>query len=64
MNQKIITGDCINCESSFGVQYYTELTSRDLPVYCPFCGEAIEDVTEEYIDEEETYVEEDDWDKW
>lgn len=60
MKQKAISGDCINCESTYGVSYYKEMVSDDEPLYCPFCGESIEDVTEEYI-EDDNYEEEQDW---
>lgn len=63
MDQKVITGDCINCESTFGLQYYVELTSAELPTFCPFCGEPIEDINEEYIDEDESYEDDENWDE-
>ena len=53
MNQKSITADCQNCESTFGVDYMEELVSQDYPEYCPFCGEAIEDIQESYIEDED-----------
>lgn len=63
MDQKIVTGDCINCESTFGLQYYRELASAEFPSYCPFCGEPIEDINEEYIDEDESYEDNENWDE-
>lgn len=62
MNQKVVTGDCLNCESTFELNYFKEYASAELPQYCPFCGEMIEDVNEEYIDEEEDYGDDGDWD--
>jgi hypothetical protein len=60
MNEKVLSCDCSNCESSFGVQYYTEYVSLDEPQFCPFCGETIDDIQEEYIEEEENF-EDDEW---
>ncbi len=53
MSDKIITADCNNCESTFEIAYEVELVSDELPSFCPFCGEAIEDVTEQVYEEEE-----------
>lgn len=63
MTEKIITGDCLSCESSYSIQYVEELVSSEYPEHCPFCGETIEDISEEYIDEED-YSEDDEegWD--
>lgn len=58
MNEKIITGECVSCESSYGIQYVEQLVSSEYPEFCPFCGETIEDITEEYI-EDEDYSEDD-----
>ena len=57
---KIVTGECLNCESSYEVAYIEQVVSSELPEFCPFCGEPIEDITEDYIDEED----EDDDTKW
>lgn len=51
MPEKIVTAECSSCESSYEVMYMTELTSTELPEHCPFCGEPIDDLTEEYIDD-------------
>ena len=61
MSKKAITGDCLECESTYEIQYATELTSQELPECCPFCGSKIEDISEEYIDEEEL-PDDDQWD--
>ena len=50
---KIVTGECLNCESSYEVAYIEQVVSSELPEYCPFCGEQIEDITEDYIDEDD-----------
>lgn len=60
MEQKVITGDCINCESGFEIQYYKEFVSEEYPKYCPFCGEVIEDINDEYIEDEEDWDDNDD----
>ena len=57
---KIVTGECLNCESSYEVAYVEQVVSSELPEFCPFCGEQIEDITEDYIDEDD----EDDDTKW
>ena len=57
---KIVTGECLNCESSYEVAYVEQLVSSELPEFCPFCGEPIEDITEDYINEDD----EDDDTKW
>jgi len=55
MTSKSITGECVDCESMFNVMYESEIVSKELPTYCPFCGSIIEEdaLTEEYIDDEE-----------
>ena len=56
---KTINGDCGNCESSFLISYTEMLSSKDYPEFCPFCGEPIEDLSEDYIED----VEEDEYDE-
>jgi hypothetical protein len=60
---KIVTGECLNCESSYEVTYVEQLVSQELPEHCPFCGEQIDEITEEYIDEDEQDLTDDDL-KW
>ena len=53
---KTINGECHNCESVFLVNYNEMLSSKEYPEYCPFCGEPIEELSEEsedYIDGED-----------
>ena len=50
---KLVQGECLNCESSFEIAYVEQLVSSELPEHCPFCGEIIEDIQEEYIDDED-----------
>jgi hypothetical protein len=50
---KLITGECLNCESSYEVAYVEQLVSSELPEHCPFCGEKIEEITEDYIEDDD-----------
>lgn len=60
--EKVVTGECQNCESSYEVNYVEELTSEQYPEFCPFCGEQIDEISEsEYIDDDD--LDEDDL-KW
>ena len=52
--EKIVSGNCSNCESTFEVAYVEELVSEEYPEHCPFCGETIDSVIEE------SYIEDDD----
>jgi hypothetical protein len=61
MTERNVTGDCSSCESTYEVTYEEELTSENVPEYCPFCGEAIEVLSENYI--EDSDLDEDDL-KW
>lgn len=61
MKQKLITADCINCESGFEISYMTELVSSEYPQHCPFCGEIIEDITDEYIEDDNGDFGDGDW---
>lgn len=58
---KLVTGECLNCESSYEIAYVDQLVSSELPEYCPFCGEVIEEITEDYISDDD--LDEDDL-KW
>lgn len=51
--EKSITGECNNCESSFSVAYVEELVSQEYPEHCPFCGEVIDEIQEEYIEDDD-----------
>lgn len=61
MTDKLVTGECTNCESSFEIAYVEELVSDETPSFCPFCGEQIEDIQEEYIEDEELDEDDDRW---
>ena len=53
MTNKQVSGECLNCESSFEVGYVEELVSQEYPEHCPFCGEVIEELTDDYIEDED-----------
>ena len=55
-----MTAECPNCESSYDIAYVEELVSEELPEYCPFCGETIEEITN-YIEDDE-FNEDEGWD--
>ena len=61
MNDKIITAECHNCESSYQINYTEEFVSQEYPEHCPFCGELIEEIQEEYIEDEDSEDDEE-WD--
>ena len=53
MTQKQLSGDCASCESTYTVSFMEEMVSQDLPEHCPFCGEIIEELSEDYIEDED-----------
>jgi hypothetical protein len=53
MTNKVIDGECITCESTYTVEYATPLVSQPLPEFCPFCGDPIEDISEQYIEDDD-----------
>lgn len=61
MSDKRIIGECDECESSFSVEYVEEMVSTEYPEHCPFCGGKVEELSEEYI-EEDNSNDEDEWD--
>jgi DNA-directed RNA polymerase subunit RPC12/RpoP len=61
MTHKTVAGECLECESTYVVDYVTELTSDEMPEYCPFCGNKIEDFTEEFSEEDELDDPEQEW---
>ena len=60
MNEKALSCECTNCESSYGVQFYVEYVSDETPQFCPFCGESVEDIQEEYI-EDDDFPDDNEW---
>jgi len=61
MNEKSVTGECLNCESSYNIQYVEELVSEEYPEHCPFCGEPIEELSEDYIEDDDDSDDEEEW---
>jgi len=63
MTTKTITAECHSCESSYDIVYMEELVSEHYPEICPFCGEHIEELSEdEYIEDDELNDDDDKWD--
>ncbi len=60
MSEKLITAECENCESAFEVAFEEDYVSDESPSFCPFCGEKIEVLSEEYIDDED-FDENEEW---
>jgi len=61
MTQKQLSGECLSCESTYTVSFMEELVSQDLPEICPFCGEQIEELSEDYIEDDDD-LDNDGWD--
>ena len=61
MTNKSLSGDCLSCESTYSVSYMEEMVSQELPEYCPFCGEQIEELSEDYIEDDDE-LEDEEWD--
>lgn len=61
MTNKVVSGECLECESTYAVEYVEQLVSQQLPEFCPFCGDPIEELSEEYIEDDD--LDEDDL-KW
>jgi hypothetical protein len=62
MSEKITTAECENCESTCEIAFDEDYVSDESPTFCPFCGERIEVLNEEYI-EDEDFDENEEWDK-
>ena len=62
MTEKSVTGECLNCESSYNIQYVEELVSQEYPEHCPFCGELIDELSEDYIEDDDDDLDEEEWD--
>ena len=60
MSEKITTAECGECESTFEVAFEEDYVSDETPSFCPFCGERIEVLNEEYIDDED-FDENEEW---
>ena len=62
MTQKQLSGECSSCESTYSIAFMEELVSQDLPEICPFCGEHIEELSEDYIEDDEDDMDNGEWD--
>jgi hypothetical protein len=62
MTQKQLSADCANCESTYSIAFMEEMVSQDLPEICPFCGEQIEELSEDYIDGDDDNLDDEGWD--
>jgi hypothetical protein len=62
MTQKQLSGDCLNCESTYSVQFIEEMVSQELPEHCPFCGAQIEELSEDYIEDDDDDLDTKEWD--
>ena len=62
MTNKSLSGECLSCESTYSVSYMEEMVSQDLPEHCPFCGEQIEELSEDYIEDDEDDLDTKEWD--
>ena len=56
------TVECENCESTCEIVFEEDYVSDESPTFCPFCGERIEVIDEEYI-EDDDLNENEEWDK-
>ena len=64
MSEKYIVADCIQCESNYEISYATEVTSAELPEFCPFCGEVIEkENIQDESQDDELDEEDDEWEE-
>jgi NAD-dependent SIR2 family protein deacetylase len=62
MADKLLSGECLSCESTYSVSYMEEMVSQDLPEHCPFCGEQIEELSEDYIEDDDDDLDTREWD--
>ena len=53
---------CENCDCTCDIAVDEDYVSDESPTFCPFCGERIEVLNEEYI-EDEDFDENEEWDK-
>ena len=57
-----MTADCTECESRYEVAFIEAEASSDVPEFCPFCGERIEEITEESNDDDDYNQSDESWD--
>ena len=61
MSDKTVSGQCDSCESTYTVEYIEQMVSEEYPEHCPFCGEVIEELSESYIEDDDS-IDEEEWD--
>jgi predicted nucleic acid-binding Zn-ribbon protein len=61
MTQKQLSGECLSCESTYSISFMEEMVSQDLPEHCPFCGEIIEELSEDYIEDDDDELDNEEW---
>ena len=61
MTNKSLSGECLSCESTYSVSYMEEMVSQELPEHCPFCGEQIEELSEDYIEDDDDDLDTKEW---
>ena len=61
MTQKQLAAECESCESSYSIAFVEEFVSQELPEHCPFCGEVIDELSEEIESDEDDDDSEEDW---
>jgi hypothetical protein len=57
---RVVSGECNGCESYFDLSFEEGLVSQE-PEYCPFCGEVIEEPMEDYIEDDDDFENEQEW---
>lgn len=62
MTNKILSADCLNCESQYSIDFMEEEVSQELPEHCPFCGEQIDELSENYIEDDDNSEDDGKWD--
>jgi NAD-dependent SIR2 family protein deacetylase len=61
MTEKSLSGECLSCESTYSIEYMEEMVSQELPEHCPFCGEIIQELSEDYVEDEDD-LDDEEWD--
>ena len=59
--QKQLSAECESCESSYTITFVEEFVSQELPEHCPFCGEIIQELEEEYIEDDDDTLDDEEW---
>ena len=52
MKNRIFKAACLECESDYYVHFIDAFVDGE-PTHCPFCGSEVDDISEEYINEED-----------